>query len=317
MFPRFPMFRASSPKASHSENAESTSQHSSLAPDNTRQKSSGLLGSLRKFSRPHSPRPQNASASHPQPIATSPGTPPRQLQRLNALSKEKAQIYNNMALSPNRAPQHQPSSSSTKNKTSTFPSASTSRPVLPKNHEIPLETLAPALQNSLNKRFDPVQSLGLKDQTVFFRLTDKEWLNNEKGKLSLNGNPDSMARIANHTSLRSNPLFKNKEHWAALPAETKAKYLNDETMRYVPSQMKANELGDPTLNVMWGVDAKAASEGYRRKKDQVLVKMTLGDLKRAGGGKVFFDTSSVASSSGTRALIVTLPENASVPVQLA
>ncbi|RYY69183.1 MAG: hypothetical protein EOO24_51180, partial [Comamonadaceae bacterium] len=72
------------------------------------------------------------------------------------------------------------------------------------------------------------------------------------------------------------------------------------------------QLPDPVLNVMFGPDAHPAAMNYSSSDGRVAVRMTLGDIRRAGGGTC----SSTSWPDGARALIVTLPAGAAVPVTL-
>ena len=54
---------------------------------------------------------------------------------------------------------------------------------------------------------------------------------------------------------------------------------------------------------------------YARMGYQV-TKMTLGDLRKAGGGEVYYDVDCVLVSDDSVALIVTLPEDQTVPVEI-
>jgi hypothetical protein len=61
----------------------------------------------------------------------------------------------------------------------------------------------------------------------------------------------------------------------------------------------------------------AGAMNYATSEDRVAVMMTLGDLRAAGGGEVFLDVSArYGQDNESRALIVTLPKGASVPVTM-
>jgi hypothetical protein len=182
---------------------------------------------------------------------------------------------------------------------------------------IPFESLEPDVQKALLDRLDPVRRLGLTDDTVFYRTLDKSWLKNgpKRGTFVIEGNPNSIASVNNYLQLQRNRFLESKEHMAMLPPEVRQSYQNDPSMRYMPARTPATELPHPTLNVMYGARATEGTEGYTN-KNHVLVKMTLGDLRKAGGGQVFNDDSAAARADDCHPFIVTLPAGKSVPVQI-
>ncbi|WP_206956654.1 AvrPphF family type III effector [Trinickia acidisoli] len=186
------------------------------------------------------------------------------------------------------------------------------------NGHIPFTSLEPAVQEALLNRLDPIRKLGLNDDTVLYRATDKSWLKKggKGGQFTLQGNPNSVASITNHLELKRNPFHGNQKLLSTLPPEIRQRFDTDPSMRYAPTATDANKLKDPTLNVMYGNRATDGAEGYANTGKHVLVKMTLGDLRKAGGGQVFFDDSAAARGSNTVPLIVTLPAGKSVPVEI-
>lgn len=180
---------------------------------------------------------------------------------------------------------------------------------------IPLTSLDKKVQAAFLARYDPVKKLKLTDQTVFYRSTDKRWLITEGKKTMLAGNPESVAGINNYLMLRPNHMLTNEAILASMRPETRESLLADPSAKYLPTPMIATNLPDPTLNVMCG-EAATTTGAYGGTSNHVLVKMTLGDLRKAGGGQVFYDTSAKAGGSTAQPLIVTLPKGALVPVEL-
>lgn len=206
----------------------------------------------------------------------------------------------------------------TKASSAATPQASEGRIILKDGRSVPaLSAQAPAVQAAFLARHDPVQTLGLTDDSVFYRTMEKSWLQKSKdGKgFTLAGNPNSVAVIHNHLAVKDNPAFRPAT-FSSLPKETQASLMNDPIARIFPVAMRASNLPTPTLNVGHGELAAGMAKAYGRSPDHVVVEMTLGDLRRAGGGQVFFDRSALAGNSKTRALIVTLPAGKRVPVKV-
>ncbi|ATG94224.1 AvrPphF family type III effector [Paracidovorax citrulli] len=68
---------------------------------------------------------------------------------------------------------------------------------------------------------------------------------------------------------------------------------------------------------MFGSGAYAGLRSYATSDSHVLTMMTLGALRAAGGGEVFLDIGArYGQDNDARALIVTLPEGAKVPVTI-
>ena len=175
---------------------------------------------------------------------------------------------------------------------------------------IALHALSPEIQDALLDNLDPVRTLGLTDATVLYRSTHKSWLQNIDGKPMLGGNPESVATINNYHVLRPNTI--DPITLRMMPPEMR----DDPAMKYAPTKMRANELPVPTLNVMHGARAHETAAYGEGSKNHVLVSMTLGDLRKAGGGQVFRDVDSAAGGASAVPLIVTLPEGALVPVKI-
>lgn len=155
-----------------------------------------------------------------------------------------------------------------------------------------INTLSRTERAAFLKNHDPVRQLKLTDASVFFRVTERMRIQDG----ALTGHPSAGATIRNHLALAPNPYMPG---------------------RFVPAQMMAVNLPDPVLNVMFGPDAYQAAMNYASSDDRVAVKMTLGDIRRAGGGDVFLDVRAPSGQDDSaRALIVTLPAGAAVPVTL-
>lgn len=153
-----------------------------------------------------------------------------------------------------------------------------------------INTLPEAARAAFRNDHDPVRQLNLTDASVFYRVTEREWIQDG----ALQGHPAAGATIRNHLALAPNPYMPGQ---------------------FVPAQMRAFDLPDPVLNVMFGPDAYQAAMNYASTNDRVAVKMTLGDIRRAGGGDVFLDVRAPSGQDDSaRALIVTLPAGAAVPV---
>ncbi|WP_368355395.1 MULTISPECIES: AvrPphF family type III effector [Comamonadaceae] len=155
-----------------------------------------------------------------------------------------------------------------------------------------VNTLPPAERAAFLKKHHPCSQLKLNDDSLLFRVTDRQWV--QDGTLS--GHPQSGARIRNHFAIAGNPYMPGS---------------------FKPVEMDAMHLPDPVLNVMFGPDAYAGAMNYATSDSHVPVMMTLGALRAAGGGEVFLDISArYGQDNDSRALIVTLPEGAKVPVTI-
>lgn len=155
-----------------------------------------------------------------------------------------------------------------------------------------VNTLAPRARAAFLQTHDPVNQLRLDDASVFYRVTERERIVDG----ALTGHPHAGARIRNHLALAENPYMPGS---------------------FKPAEMDALNLPDPALNVMFGTEAYEGVMNYATSEDRVAVMMTLGDLRAAGGGEVFLDVSArYGQDNESRALIVTLPQGASVPVTM-
>ncbi len=153
-----------------------------------------------------------------------------------------------------------------------------------------INTLPKAARAAFLTKHDPVSQLKLTDASEFFRATERDRI--QDGRLE--GHPAAGATIRNHLALAPNPYMPGQ---------------------FMPATMLALHLPDPALNVMFGPDAYQAAMNYASTHGRVPVKMTLGDIRRAGGGDVFLDVRAPSGQDDSaRALIVTLPAGASVPV---
>jgi hypothetical protein len=160
--------------------------------------------------------------------------------------------------------------------------------VLPSINTLPTK----AARAAFLKKHDPVHQLGLTNASVFFRATERDRIQDG----ALEGHPAAGATIRNHLALAPNPYMPGQ---------------------FMPATMLALNLPDPALNVMFGPDAYQAAMNYASTNGRVAVKMTLGDIRRAGGGDVFLDVRAPSGQDNSaRALIVTLPAGATVPVTI-
>lgn len=174
-------------------------------------------------------------------------------------------------------------------------------------------SLPPNVRADFLDLHDPVQKFGLTDDTVLFRITEKKYLD-RKG---LAGNPKSCAQIMNHEAVTDSPLSKLSAEAMGMTQGMRNELLADPVNHFAPVRMSATDLTDPSLNVMFGSGAAAGVRGYAQGSDVAVVKMKLGDFRKAGGGTVFTDVGAMGGgSSQCRALIVTLPKGKHVPVQV-
>jgi AvrPphF-ORF-2 len=163
-----------------------------------------------------------------------------------------------------------------------------------------LSSLPPQIQREILDYYDPVIGLKLTDDTVFYRRTKRKHIQSDADNVSvIHGNPDSIATIINYTLL-----------------DKRTDTSDDDAAAYDAVKTRASALPDPSFNVTYGQGGLRAAHGYQSKKDlqldEVIIEMTLGDLRKAGGGQVFDDDSAVVNN----ALIVTLPEGRAVPVRV-
>jgi hypothetical protein len=175
-----------------------------------------------------------------------------------------------------------------------------------------IDSLAEPQRSNLLKNNDPVQKLGLTDESVFYRVTERMWVANSR----ISGNPESMARITNHLALQDNlqrVWFAKELESPELGEEDRQglREMLDRMPHHIIATMDADELPDPSLNVMYGEAAASGARLYAE-NDMVLVKIRLGDLRKAGGGAVFYDRTSAMEG----ALIVTLPAGRSIPISI-
>ncbi|MFV8578375.1 AvrPphF family type III effector [Ralstonia pseudosolanacearum] len=180
---------------------------------------------------------------------------------------------------------------------------------------IPVDALPPPLSKAFLEAFDPIRSLGLTDQSVFYRALASRYLLADGHQMKLAGNPRSGAYVRHHHRLLPSSGLASRETFESLPATARERMLNDPMQQYEWVRMRARDLPEPSLNVMFGVHAEAGARSYAKTSDHVVVSMTFGDLRKAGG-QVFLDTRASAGSDHTKALIVTLPEGRTVPVKI-
>lgn len=164
-----------------------------------------------------------------------------------------------------------------------------------------LSTLPPDMQEHFLNSYDPVRKLNLRNDSVFYRCTEKQWVKNG----AMAGHPHSGTVIDNHHFIQPDPVYPVMISMG----------LSGRRCPYMPVRMQASELNIPSLNVMYGEDALRSARNYALRGKRVTVAMTLGDLRRAGGGEVYIDP--CAAGAGTSsALIVTLPRGRTVPVRI-
>ncbi len=164
----------------------------------------------------------------------------------------------------------------------------------------PTASLPAAERNALLDANDPVRKLGLTDAFTFYRAMDKRWLKpsgNADGIFFTSGYPDSVAHIVNHLAWEEPPMFKAMKDYAlSQPDGPERKEMLQDLKgmeSYQAAEMYASDLPYPSLNVMYGSEASKGASGYlkanRETGSHVLIQMTLGDIRRAGGDQVFFD----------------------------
>ena len=166
-----------------------------------------------------------------------------------------------------------------------------------------INAMEPHVKDALLNAYDPVLALGLDNETRFYRVTEQSRVKSDK----IMGNPKSMATILHHQAVEENPRYT--------PGVQKEHYLYDmphTVQPYKPVTTSAKDLPHPTLNVMQGETAAKGALSYLE-EGRTLVEMKLGDLRKAGGGDVFFD-SILSGDERSIPLIVTLPKGKSVPV---
>lgn len=181
-------------------------------------------------------------------------------------------------------------------------------------------TLPEDLRNRI-RQHDPIVKYSLTDDSVFYRITEKKYL--AQGRIA--GNPESSAMITNHLAVMPNPrpraMAKElSEGWSSMTEEQRKELqeLIDRNPSHIPVTMFASDLPDYSLNVAHGERALEFARRYEFDSvdDMAVIKMTLGDFRRAGGGAVFEDHGGSINMKGTRPLIVTLPEGATIPVEI-
>lgn len=162
--------------------------------------------------------------------------------------------------------------------------------------------LPPDEQERFLSEHDPMRYMhNLNANTSLYRTTERRYVSNGR----IQGNPESMARIARHDKLVPNQSSRFYADARVGTAEA-----------YSPAPARASDLG-PTLNVMAGSKAHTFAAMYgRQNPNNIVVKMKLGDFLQRGG-KVYFDVgSAITRDRDTAPLIVTLPRDESVPVQI-
>ncbi|MCS4510063.1 AvrPphF family type III effector [Xylophilus ampelinus] len=166
-----------------------------------------------------------------------------------------------------------------------------------------------AVRDAFLRENDPVEHLGLTDASRFYRVTDPRWIEpcpQREGVFLAAGNMHSSARIANHLALEKTPLLSILEECASNQPEGPEREEMLEQLRgmqpYMAAEMDASRLPESSLNVMYGTEAKRGALADlnahgRRAEKRVLMEMTLGDVRKAGGDQVFL-TSTLLKQTG-------------------
>ncbi|MBW8833104.1 MAG: hypothetical protein JF606_27725 [Burkholderiales bacterium] len=167
-----------------------------------------------------------------------------------------------------------------------------------------IDAIEEPVKEALLNTYHPVRALGLDDETRFYRVTEESRVRSDK----IVGHPRSMATILHHQAVEEDPRY--------MPGVEKKHYLYERphtVQPYKPVTVSAKDLPHPTLNVMHGEAAAKGALAYLE-EGSTLVEMKLGDLRKAGGGDVFFD-SILSDDERSVPLIVTLPKGQSVRVK--
>ncbi|AYB54008.2 AvrPphF family type III effector [Ralstonia solanacearum] len=331
-FPRIPSIFRPSPTAPPDDGRVTPEQAPRRdAPHRPRSRGAGILTNLSRLTRltRHSiaaPAPDSADrqASGAEQASPPPDSPPPdfKLPRQNALSAKMIREFDPLF------PRSLPAPSGFAGTSDLSPARTLAeqmalreqilarQPPMTAQRYIPVEALEPALQKAYLTQHDPVKALGLTDRSVFYRALDRRYLLTEGGRTALAGNANSGAHIHHHLRLLPSSGLANETEFASQPARARERLLDDPMWQYDLVSMVAKNLPDPTLNVMFGEQAEQGARGYAKTANHVVVSMTLGDLRNAGGGQVFLDTRAAARSDGTHPLIVTLPEGKTIPVTI-
>lgn len=183
---------------------------------------------------------------------------------------------------------------------------------------LPISCVPVVDQERIGAEWDPVEKLGLNDDSVFFRSMAPAYL---KGA-EITGNPNSCAQIANPYTAKPNYYHTMLHQYLNDPSlsaperrHAKSVLATTSVPKYVVGCMGARDLPIATLNVMYGRNAMSGAHSYARPGYQV-TKMTLGDLRKAGGGEVYYDVGCLLVSDHSVALIVTLPRDQAVTVEV-
>lgn len=173
-----------------------------------------------------------------------------------------------------------------------------------------------------------MRALNLTDTSKFYRVMDSEYLEpprRQGGAFYVEGNPNSVAAVSNHLAVEVDepPLYREMREFAeSQPPGPERNDMFDTLASmpppsYRPVQMFASNLEQPSLNVMWGKEAAQGALGYLAGgPNRVLVEMTLGDVRKAGGEHVFFDVGAPVVNEESQPLILTVPHGAKVPVRI-
>lgn len=187
-----------------------------------------------------------------------------------------------------------------------------------------VETLPAAERNEFLSANDPVRKLGLTNESKFYRIMGKGRVEPSKqhaDSFLIQGNPNSRATISNYLALEEPSIYKMmKDHAMTQPDGPEREEMLQQLTTYdsyQPAEMLASDLPEPSLNVMYGPDAAQGALNYLSgRNDRVLVEMTLGDIRKAGGSHVLFDISAALDKKTSVPLILTLPPDAQVPVKI-
>lgn len=125
-----------------------------------------------------------------------------------------------------------------------------------------VETLPAAERNEFLRVNDPVQKLGLTDESKFYRIMGKGRVKPSEqndDSFLIQGNPNSCATISNHLALEEPGLYKMmKDHAMTQPDGPEREEMLQQLTTYdsyQAAEMLASDLPEPSLNVMYGPSA--------------------------------------------------------------
>lgn len=147
-------------------------------------------------------------------------------------------------------------------------------------------------------RYDPVRRFGLNEESKLYRSTEAQFIKKIGNNDHLEAHPRSGTVIHDYEQVLPNPMLA--DHPGAIT--------------HVPVLKRASDLNVPSINVMFGPEAREGAEGYSHQGRRTTVEIRLGDFLQQGG-RVYEDVSALSDDPYTSApLVVTLPRGGSVPV---